>query len=247
MVVLAAGVVLLAACGGDDDDGASTEGGATDGQAGEYVDAVATAMREDDDTPVGPEQATCAANAIVDMVGVDALSDAGITAQELGDADDLTSLDVELPADVTERLGAALGECDLVGPLEDALVEGFAGQFGSELPAEAAACLRDNVDDRALLDAAAATFVDGSEDHMREPLSSAIGACPPVATAVLLAEAPTDLSASARACVTEFVEANPDLVARSFGSRDAGAGQELGVGLAAACPEVAAALGTRGG
>jgi len=241
---------LLGAWGGDDDAGgsaSSASGGQAEGQAGEYADAVSASMREDDEAPLDAERADCAAAAIVDVIGVDALTEAGVSPDEFGSADDLTSLGIELPDDVTDRLGESLRECDLAGPLEDVMVDGFAGEFGTELPAEAAECLRDNVDDGALMDAAAATFVDGSNEHLREPLASAIGACPPVATAVLLAQAPVALSPAAEACLTEFVEANPDLVAQSFGSGDAGAGQQLGVRLAAACPEVAAALGTRGG
>lgn len=239
---MAAGAILLGACGGDDDDGS-----ASGGQGDEYVDAVAASMSEDEETPLDAERANCAATAIVDVVGVDTLTDADISPDELGEADSLRSLDVELPDDVNERLGEALGQCDLAAELEGVMVASFSDEFGSELPEEAAACLRDNMDDQALVDAMAAAFVDGSGEQVQEALTPAIGQCPSVATAVLLAQAPTDLSPAAEACLTEFVEANPDLVARSFGSRDASAGQEMGVGLAAACPEVAAALGTRGG
>jgi hypothetical protein len=242
----AAGVVLLGACGGDDDDGGSATSATSDeGEA--YVDAIATSMREDGEVPLDAERADCAATAIVDVVGVDTLRDAGISPEELGDADSLQSLDVEVPDDVTERLGAAFDECGFAGTIKDALVDSFTSEFGSELSAEASACLRDNLSDEAVTDALAATFVDGSNEHVQEPLLAAVAACPPVATEALLAEAPTDLPPAAEACVSEFVESNPDLVARSFGSGDAAAGQELGVQLAGACPEVAAALGTRGG
>jgi hypothetical protein len=177
------------------------------------------------------------------VVGVDALQDAGISPAELGEADNLQSLDVDVPDDVADRLGAAFGECDLAGTIEDVLVNGFTSGFGSEMPEDATACLRDNLDDETLTDALAATFVDGSDEHIEEPLLSAVAACPPVATAALLARAPVDLSPVAEACLTEFVESNPELVARSFASGDTQAGQELGARLASACPEVAAALG----
>jgi hypothetical protein len=238
-MVATAGVMLLGACGGDDDDG----GGATSDEGAAYVDAIAASMREDEEVPLGAERADCAATAIVDVVGVDTLRDADITPEELGDAENLESLDVEVPDDVTDRLGAAFEECGFAGTIKDVLVDSFGSELGSELPADAAACLRDNLDDQAVTDALAATFVDGSQEHMQEPLFSAVAACPSVATEALLAQAPADLSPAAEACVSEFVEANPDLVARSFGSGDSSAGQELGVQLAGACPEVAAAFG----
>jgi hypothetical protein len=236
--VAAVSVMVLGACGGDDDD----DGAASSGEGEEYVEAVAASMR-DDEVPMDAERANCAATAIVDVVGVDTLEDAGISPEELGDADNLQSLDVEVPDDITDRLGAAFDECGFADTIKDALVNGFTGEFGSDLSAEATACLRDNLDDEAVTDALAATFVDGSDEHMQEPLLSAVAACPPVATAALLAQAPADLSPAAEACLTEFVESNPDLVARSFASGDSAAGQELGVQLAGACPEVAAALG----
>jgi hypothetical protein len=201
-------------------------------------------MREDDEIPLDANRADCAAAAIVDLAGADALSEAGISPEELGEADSLSDLGVELPDEATDRLSSALDDCNLAPAIEDVMVDGFADEFGSDLAADAAACLRDNLDDQALNDAAAATFIDGdATQHVQDAVGPAIAACPPVATAVLFAQAPVELSSSAEACLTDFVEGNPDLMARSFGSGDTGASQELGAGIAQACPEVAAALG----
>ena len=55
---------------------------------------------------------------LVDVVGVDALTEAGISPDEFAAPDDLASLGVELPDDATAVLGDALGECDVVETLE---------------------------------------------------------------------------------------------------------------------------------
>lgn len=235
----AASMMLLAACG--DDDGGGTSGGRAD-----YVDAVTTSLREDDETPLGAAQTICMSTAIVDVVGVDTLREAGVSPDELGDADDLTSLDIELPGDAPDRLGAAFGECGLAGPIKDLLVDNLTEDF-PELPPEAATCLADNLDDRDMTDGLAARLIDDSEDHLEEPVLTAMEACPSVTTAIFLATAPAalDLSPPAEACLREFVEDNPDLMARSLRNldpEDLEGGRELNSRLAAACPEATAAF-----
>jgi hypothetical protein len=188
-------------------------------------------------------EAHCMAAAIVDVVGIDVLIGAGISPQELGDADNLAELDVDLANDAASRLAASFHECDLADGLDDALVRGFASDTGAELPPDAAVCLYDNLDEGAVTDAVARRFVDGSDEHVREPLVSAVGACPSVMTAVLLAEIPADLPPSVQMCIGGFVEGHADLVARSLTSDAPDAGRELGAPLLAACPELTAALG----
>jgi hypothetical protein len=117
-----------------------------------------------DETPLHPERVECAAAAIVDLVGVDTLTDADISADELAEAENLESLDVNLPDDAADRLGNALAECNLGGSIEDLAVDGFTSNWETGLSSAAAACLRDNFDDRAATDALARTFVDDSSD-----------------------------------------------------------------------------------
>jgi hypothetical protein len=242
MALSAAGVMLLAACG--DDDGGSDDAGDGDGRSQEYVEAASASLREDGEFPVDAERADCVAAAMVDVVGVDTLTDAGISPEEFGDADNLESLDVDLPDDAVDRLGNAVAECDLVGFFEDVVIDGFSREVGTELSSEAAACLRDSFDERALADAVARTFVDGSSEHVQEPAVSALAACPPALTEVLLAQASSDLPPAAETCLSDFMEDNADLMAQlaaGGGSREAR--QEAGARLTAACPDVAAALG----
>jgi hypothetical protein len=242
LAVSAAAVMLLAACG-DDDGGSDDDAGNGGGGSQEYVEAASASLREDGEFPLGPERTDCAAAALVDVVDVDTLTDAGISPEEFGDADNLESLDVDLPDDVADRLGNALAECDLVGSIEDVAVDTFTSSAGRELSSDAAACLRDNLDDQTVVDALARTFVDGSGEHVQAPLLSAVAACPPVLTDVALAQASSDLSPAGEACLTDFVEGNADLVAQALTSGSREARQEARARLAAACPDVAAVLG----
>ncbi len=241
LVIAVAGAMLLGACGGDDDAGS---GGGSDSDAEAYVDAVAASIREDEEAPsISDEQATCMAEALVDVVGADTLKDAEVTPAEFADTSDFTSLDVDVPDDAADRLGADLRDCDLAGPIKDGLVDSFTSNLRSDLPDEAARCLGDHLDDEGATDGLAATFIDGSDEHLRDLLTSAVGACPSVETEILLAQAPSDLPAAAEACVRGFVEDNADLAAQAFTSGDTSATRELSTRLAAACPEAAVAFG----
>jgi hypothetical protein len=240
-LVIAAAVLLIGACG--DDDAPAQGAPANGGFAEAYVKAVVGSWNETGEgPPLDETQMTCFATAMVDVVGVDALTWAGISPDEFAAADNYESLDVELPDDATAHLGDGLRECDVVEPLEGVLVATFPDEFGAELPPGAVACLVDQLDDQAVADGWAATFIDGSTEDIQTLVSSSVGACPAVATAVLIAQAPTELTPDAQACVGAFVRGNPELVMESFASADgeSAATQELGRQMAAACPEAIA-------
>lgn len=252
----ATGLLLLAACGGDDDDGADGGGG---GSRAAYVEELAASIRQHDEFPLDADQVECTAAAVVDLFGADALVDAGISPEELAGADDSASPNVDLPddaadrlgtglADASDRLGTGLVDCDLIAPLEDVAIDSVARAAGAEVPPEAATCLADNLDDRAVIAALARTFIDGSQDHFQQPLSAAIAACPSVMTTLMLADAPSGLSPEAEACVARFVEDNPDLMAQVVTPPPDTESQarEMDAAFAAACPEAAAALGYGG-
>lgn len=242
MLAIAAVGLLLGACGDDDDPAQDApENDQSGGGFGEaYVAAVVGSWNETGDgPPLDETQVTCFATAIVDVVGVDALAWAGISPDEFAAADNYQSLGVELPADATGRLSDALRECDVVEPLEGVLIASFPDEFGVELPPDAVECLVDHLDDQAVADGWAATFIDGSTAGIQTLVSSSVGACPAVATAVLIAQAPAELTPDAQACVGAFVRGNPELVMESFASDDGrvAATQELGRQMAAACPD----------
>jgi hypothetical protein len=245
LAIAAAGLMVLSACGGDDNEAGSgdSEPGASDARTREYVDAVAAVISEDGTAPMEPEMADCMAEAIVEVVGVATLVEAGISAEDFGDADNLSSLDIDVPDETTERLGGALAECDIADAIEEVLVDSFGTSFSGdtdfELSPDEADCLSDNLDDQAVTDAMAGTFVDGSGDHIEQPLLAALAACPSVMTAVLVAQMPSGLPSSAEMCISDFVDGNIDLVTEGFVSQTPSATQELGTALATACPEFA--------
>jgi hypothetical protein len=243
VLVVAVVGLLLGACGDNDDatSAATAENGSGRGDAGAYVQAVVASWNEPGQRPpLDDTQVTCFATGIVDVVGVGALMWAGISPREFAAADNYASLDVELPDDATGRVGDALRKCDVVETLEGLLIAAFPDEFGVELPPDAVACLTDRMDDQAVADGWAATFIDGSTERLQALVSSSVGACPAVATAALIARAPTELTPEAEACVGAFVEGNPELVIESFasGGGESAATQELGRQMAAACPAV---------
>lgn len=183
----------------------------------------------DDDT------AACAAAAMVNLVGVDALAGADISPEEFADADSLSELAVETPVDATARLSEALGECDLAVLIAAEMAEGIMAEAGWELPPEVTACLEVKLSDQAVADAAATFFVDGSPEDLRTAIGQALVACPEALTAILLAQSPAEEAPETEACVLDFVGANPELTAAFF-EQDAAAAQKIGTGLAGACP-----------
>src|SRR5262245_50927728 len=237
LVILAAGL-LLGACADEGDESLSTTGEDGGGESEEYVTAVAASLREDEEEglTLDEEQATCLATGLVDLIGGAALREAGITPQELADAEHFRTLDVEVPDDGTERMTVTLVDCELVEPLEGLMTDSFVEELDTDVRPDATACLADAMDDQAVAEAFAAGYVEGSEEQIAALMGSSVGACPEVASLILLSEAPDDLSPEAEACVRDFVAANVDLVSEAFASADGDSTetQQLGVQLAAA-------------
>jgi hypothetical protein len=254
ILVMLAVAVLLGACGGGGDDDEtrqesvssdsddSGDGGGAD--ADEYTDALVENMQADEETPPLDEtQLTCFARGIVDAIGADTLKDAGITPQEFAEADDLTDLDFEMPADAVDNLGQSIAACDMAEDLEQSLVlDTFSDDFGFDLPPEGGACLSEQIDDQALADGLAEAFLgDGTGDSMTDVIVNAVVACPSVAAAAFISQAPAPLSPQGEQCVTDFVAANPEVVRALFasGGEDQAAVEQFGTQLVAACPEFA--------
>jgi len=246
ILTLLVAFVVLGACSGDDDDAApTTTAQDEDGDADEYVEATTAVLREDSqgmDFELDRAQATCFATELVDIVGVDALTEARITPDELAVAETLADLDVDLPDDVATSLAGAIVDCDLVEPIEAALSGAFAGEFGVALSPDAEACLADRLDDQAVAEGYAATFVDGSTGQIQVLLGTTAGRCPEVATTIILAQSPV-MTPEAQACVRAYIEANGQLVAAAFAApnTDDPEFQQFVVQLATACPEAAGA------
>jgi hypothetical protein len=245
ILAIAAMGLLVSACGDDDEatPATTTEDGSSGGDAEAYIDAVAASWNvSGEDPPLDEAQVSCVATGMVDVVGVDALTEAGIAPDEFAAADDFASLGVDLPDDATGRLSDVVADCDVVATLEAALIDAFPDELGAELPPDAVTCLTDHLDDHTVADGWAAELIDGSDERIQSLVSSATGACPAVASLVLIDQAPTELTPDAEACISAFVEGNPDLVRESFasGAAESEATQELGRRLGQACPEAVA-------
>lgn len=177
IVASAAAALLLSACGGGDEDAGSPVGtnegsdvigggdgaGApgADGGAGEsgasaeaYVDAVAADMTTDGFAGQ-PDELRCLAEAYVAIIGADQLTAAGITAQELVEADNPGSLGFEMGDAEVESFAAAFDGC---GP---ALGEVLLTGIDAEIPEGLAACISDNVDPDPIVDYLASGIVRG--------------------------------------------------------------------------------------
>ena len=233
--------LLLGACGGGDDDDAAPTTTAQDegGDAGDYVDATTAALTEDSEgLQLDESQANCFAGEMVDLVGgADALSEAGISPDEFANADSFAALDVEIPDDARARLSDAFVQCELVDSLRASMASEFVDGFGIQLSPDAETCLSDGFDEQAVADGWAATFLDGSTDDIEALITTSAGSCPEVASEIILAQAPTDLTPEGEACIRSFVAANPEAISQAFASGgDSAQTQALGAQMGAACP-----------
>jgi hypothetical protein len=254
LAVVSTSLLLLVACGGDDgggDDGGGEEQGESgdgesspttgepvDAEADEYIDALITNMTQEETAPLDEETASCVANAIVDIVGVEPLNSAGVAPGALAEAESLSDLAVEVPDDTGERLGESFGACEVGEPLTSLIVDGIAAQGDSELVTRASTCLDESMDRQALADALAASFLDGSDESFNDAVSDGFAQCPDALTASIVAQAPTEVTPDAEACVAGVVEENPDLAAAAVARNDEEASNQLADRLAQTCPQV---------
>jgi hypothetical protein len=112
--MLVVGVLALApvlgACSGDDDDDAASE--PATGSAEEYVAAITAVMRADALLGSSPEKNTeCAAEGVVDAVGVDTLHELGDSPEEIREQHKLPDLAGQLDDDQADGVVDALLRC----------------------------------------------------------------------------------------------------------------------------------------
>jgi hypothetical protein len=232
---LAAATLVVAACTGDDDEPD------TDDEADSYVRSIADSIVDEEEEREGVvldrDAATCLATAVVDVVGADALAAAGVTPEELADADSFDDVDVELPDDATAQLTEDIEDCDVAEPLRDVMVGELAAEADTALPPETAACLEDAIADRAAAEAIAATYVDGSQDHLASLFADAVETCPDALVALLIGQAaPGAVTPDEEDCLRAVVEDNTELVRSGIFEQDPGAADEFGAIVARTCP-----------
>jgi hypothetical protein len=227
LVIVAAGV----ACSGDD---------TTDRQA--YVDALVQGMQQED-SPFTDTQVDCFAGAIIDAIGVDELNDAGISSQDLAEADSPEDLGVELPTADDIASGIVACDVDLSGQIIDVFTERLPGV---ELSAEARTCVAENLEDD-FAAFVAQGIVGGDEQSGEEAggelMTNAMTACPTLVTELLVAGIESqglELTPEAEACLaSEVEERGPEIGADVLAaSDDPATAERLGMELLAACGEL---------
>jgi hypothetical protein len=152
------GLLSLAACGGDD-GGAEASSGADEAA---YVDAIAATA---DETTFPGEQGRCVAQALVDAVGVDELSDA-VTPEEIRNNPDASfdEFGIEIGEDDAQALYDGITGCTDV---RQALIGSLTAEQG--LSPEAQQCLAQAFDDALLRDAIVATLTGGDDAIEQDP------------------------------------------------------------------------------
>lgn len=231
MVVLAV-LVATGACASGDQDPRQA-----------YVDALATAFTSGNGgPPLDEEVARCAAGALVDVVGVEALRRADVSGQELADAADLRSLEVQVPSDAAATLATDFDACDLGPAVEGPLLDAFAAESGAALSDPARSCVADQASDAAIEAGLAATFVDEANgDPGFDEILAGVGACPAAMIELLhngFEQAGGPLSDTAAACLAQHVEGHPEQAAATFAEGGAAA-DAYAAQLLADCPTIA--------
>ncbi len=123
----------------------------------------------DDDLPLTPTQATCAADGMVQEIGIDRLVEAGVLTEDLEVADDeeagLDQADAETAAGV-------MVECTGTKLYVEAILE----QAG-DVPPETAACIKDVVDEEVLREVFTKAFQGADDDEVGRPMVDAVEEC----------------------------------------------------------------------
>lgn len=147
---------------GDDDDEVEVSG---DGQP--FVDAMVDAMMAEEDMPFSEDQARCVAARTVDTIGVDRLTEAGVTPDQFGSSGD-NSMDFSelgLTEDDANEIFDNFGKCDI--NFRELMLESMAAD--SEVTPEMKGCMEAVLTDENLRRLMVATFMSGDEGIDEDP------------------------------------------------------------------------------
>lgn len=146
--------VLLAGCGGS---GSGSEGKSD--EAKPYVDAMATSMAEEKDSPFDEEQSRCFSERLVDVVGIDKVKAAGTPEDFAGKGDDLEFDHLDISREQGEEIYANFDECGV--DLRETMMAEMAED--DTVDAETKACLDEAVTEERLEDFFVTIMVEGEE------------------------------------------------------------------------------------
>ena len=152
---VAALALSLTACGGGDDEQASK--------------ALSDSIMESNDQTfeVTREQADCLGDGMVEEIGTDQLVEYGIITEELEAADGIEGVEMSQ--------GDAESAADVMSGCAD-IKELFTGAMGDNIPAEAQACIDENLTDEVLNKFLVAVFQNDMEGGQQEMIT-ALGEC----------------------------------------------------------------------
>lgn len=136
--------LLLAGCG--------------DGGSGDYEQALAESLSENEDVPFDEGQIDCLASEFVAAVGgPEALEAADITPEELRASDSIEELGLDPGSVDPDALAASFGNCDI------SLAELILDEAGDQVPQDVRDCITDALDEDVLSEFFAQTIVSGDE------------------------------------------------------------------------------------
>jgi hypothetical protein len=162
ILLLTGALALVAAgCGGGSDS-------ASDSAEGEpYSDAIVAAFQQsesEDPSPITDEDARCAADRIVGILGAERLSNAGITPDDIASSDNVKAAVPDLTSDEAAEITDAIYECIDFGELFAAGFAASAATDGVTLPEDKVECLGENFKNSERLREAFANSILTGED-----------------------------------------------------------------------------------
>jgi hypothetical protein len=247
-------VLALAACGGGGDDaseGTTTSSTSTTESSttsttevsgpseDDYVAALSASLQSAQSGLALPaDDADCIATAMVQELGADVLAEAGISAQDLADADSAEDLGIDLSSTLADDLTADFGDCGALTALSAALLAQIDAQAGSSSSPADVDCMAAALDSRDGLAVLATSFVDASGD-LETAFDESLADCPDLLAelfgAGIAATAGHPMSDAAIACIRDQIVADPDGAVAAFDGSDAANafGEQLGLACAA--------------
>lgn len=157
--LLIAASAVLSACGGDSGDSSAARS--------ELAVALGNAFMSDDTPSATQQEADCAADHIVDVVGEERLTELGVTPTNIPAIQEVGFTDAEI--------GMVLGGFNLCSDL----LANFEAELAEDLGADAAACMAETVGYDVLNEAVRATFAndDAARDRTDDSFEIAATFC----------------------------------------------------------------------
>ena len=124
------------------DTTAVTSGGSgASGSEKDYIDALAASIQGDESFPVDPDQANCLATSMVKVIGVDTLTEAGVSPDDIASGDDIGTL-----TSLSEKQATAMADVIFDGKCVDfgkLMTEQLSQGLGGSLTEKQVKCVAD--------------------------------------------------------------------------------------------------------